>query len=135
MWRKLEAVLLSVACAATAAAGVVQSNEQFTVTWDERDGTLASLVLNGDRDRMNWIAGTDRWGTLRRHVMEIDWTRRRDTWGDTAKFGFAGMHADGADVVSVYTNAPLRAEVRRRVTARPTSTTAGGTTTRAASAS
>ena len=118
MWTNFGAVLLSVTYAATAAAGVVQSNELFSVTWDERDGTLASLVMNGDKDRMNWIAGTDRWGTLRRHVMEVNWKRRSDTWGDTVKFDFAGMHIDGTDVVSVYTNAPIRAEVRRRVTAR-----------------
>ena len=44
-------------CAAEVPAGesVVKSNADFTVTWNAGDGTLSSLVLNGDADRMNCI--------------------------------------------------------------------------------
>ena len=99
------------------AGGLVRSNDSFTVTWNATDGTLASLVLNGDPDRMNWIEGTDHWGALRYHRMDIDWKGYRDTWGDTSKFGFEGLRLEGDAIVSVYTGGVLRAEVRREVKA------------------
>ena len=43
---------------------IVRENADFTVKWNH-DGTLASLVLNDDPDRMNWIEGTAGWGQLR----------------------------------------------------------------------
>ena len=98
---------------ASASAELVRTNGAMTVTWDERDGTLASLVLNGDPDRMNWIEGTDRWGALRYHRMEVDWKKKRDTWGDTTRFDFVGLRQDGEAVVSTYRGGEILAEVRR----------------------
>lgn len=102
----------------TSAAAVVRSNDVFTVTWDEKDGTLASFVLNGDSDKMNWIAGTDRWGALRAHRMA--WCKLPDgSWGDTSgdttRMAFVGLREEGAAVVSVYEQDALRAEVRREI--------------------
>lgn len=102
------------ACAATGAEDVVLSNAAMTVTWDGRDGTLASLVLNDDPHRMNWIEGTDRWGALRYHRMKIE--KMSDSSGDTTRFGFVRLERDGGVVTSVYTGGVIRAEVRRRLT-------------------
>lgn len=96
-------------------ASMVRSNEAFTVTWDDRDGTLASLVMNNDPDGMNWIEGTDRWGAIRLHRME--WKGGKDTWGDTVRMEFAGLRTEGDAVVSSYRLGPIGAEVRRRVCA------------------
>ena len=93
---------------------MTRANESFTVTWDE-DGTLAALVLNGDATGMNWIEGTDRWGATRLHRMEFE--HGIDTWGDTTRMAFAGMREDGNAVISTYRLGPIRADVRREVTA------------------
>ncbi len=92
---------------------LTRSNGVFSVTWDVRDGTLSSLVLNDDPDQMNWIAGTDRWGALRYHAMRF--RGGRDTWGDTLKFDFTGLRLEGGAVISSYAGGALRAEVRREV--------------------
>ena len=99
-------------------AALALSNAVFTVTWNEKDGGLDSLVLNDDPDRMNWIEGTDTWGTLRWLKRDISWKTdpKRELWLDTQKFVFAGMRPDGRAVVSTYTSDHLRAEVRREVT-------------------
>ena len=94
-----------------------RSNGSFTVTWDDSDGTLASLVMSGDPDRMNWIEGTDRWGAIRLHRMDIDFSNGTDTWGDTTRMAFAGMRDEGNAVISTYRLGPIRADVRREVTA------------------
>ena len=98
-------------------ADVVRSNEQFTVAWDGRDGTLASVVMNGDPHRMNWIAGTDRWGALRRFVMGMERKGHLDICDDTTRFDFTGMRIEGESVVSTYACGEIRATVRRTVTA------------------
>ena len=103
------------ALALSAVAATVRGNRDFTVTWNDADGTLASLVMNGDPDAMNWIEGTDRWGALRIHLMGIDWKTCKDTYGDTVRMAFTGMRFEGDTVVSVYTGGVLRAEVRREV--------------------
>ena len=101
-------------------AALALSNAVFTVTWNEADGGLDSLVLNGDADRMNWIEGTDTWGTLRwmRRDLSKKVRPKRELWLDTEKFAFTGLRREGNAVVSSYTNTLLRAEVRREVTAR-----------------
>ena len=91
-----------------------RANESFTVTWDDSDGTLSSLVMGGDPDRMNWIEGTDRWGAIRLHRMDFE--GGTDTWGDTTRMAFAGMREEGNAVISTYRLGAIRAEVRREVT-------------------
>ncbi len=98
-------------------ADIARSNEQFTVAWDGRDGTLASVVMNGDPHRMNWIAGTDRWGALRRFVMGMERKGHLDICDDTTRFDFTGMRTEGESVVSTYACGEIRATVRRTVTA------------------
>lgn len=110
-----ELALVVVMCAGTAQAETVRTNGVFTVRWNDADGTLASLVLNGDATGMNWIEGTDRWGAIRLHRME--WIRNVDTWGDTTRMDFVGMRVEGESVVSTYRLGPIQAEVRRTVTA------------------
>ncbi|MBR4611568.1 MAG: hypothetical protein IKO40_02520, partial [Kiritimatiellae bacterium] len=91
-----------------------RSNKSFTVTWNDDDGTLSSLVMNGDEARMNWIEGTDRWGAIRLHRMEfIDGA---DTWGDTTRMDFVEMREEGDAIVSTYRLGPIRANVCREVT-------------------
>ena len=92
-----------------------RSNESFTVTWNDDDGTLATLVLNGDETGMNWIEGTDRWGAIRLHRMDFE--GGIDTWGDTTRMAFAGMREEGNAIVSTYRLGPIKADVRREVTA------------------
>lgn len=89
-------------------AALALSNAVFTVTWDEANGGLDSLVLNNDSDRMNWIEGTDTWGTLRWLKRDISWKTdpARELWLDTQKFAFAGMRPEGRAVVSTYTIRP-----------------------------
>ena len=92
---------------------IVRENADFTVKWNH-DGTLASLVLNDDPDRMNWIEGTAGWGQLR---LVAQYPVR--PWQNSTAFRFKGMRQDGEWVVSSYEMdqwETLRAEVRRRVT-------------------
>ena len=86
-------------CAAEVPAGqsVVKSNADFTVTWNAGDGTLSSLVLNGDADRMNWIEGTAGWGQVRL----VAQSPGRAFQNSTA-FLFKGMRQEGEWVVSSY---------------------------------
>ena len=93
---------------------IIRANADFTVTWNKVDGTLASLVLNDDPDRMNWIEGTANWGQIRLVSQSPDMSFQNST-----AFRFKGMREDGEWVVSSYAMAgweTLRAEVRRRVT-------------------
>ena len=97
-----------------AATNPVRSNADFTVAWNAGDGTLASLVLNDDPDRMNWIEGTGRWGQLRLVVPSVS-----GPFENSTEFRFRGLRADGEWLVSSYAMdgmETLRAEVRRRVT-------------------
>ncbi len=92
---------------------IARSNADFTVVWNVADGTLESLVLNDDHDRMNWIEGTGGWGQVRAVVQTSHFT------DDSTAFDFTGLRADGEWVVSSYAMAgwgTLRCEVRRRVT-------------------
>jgi hypothetical protein len=110
-------VLVGVALAGicTATAEIVRSNDWFTVRWNDADGTLSSLILHDDKACMNWIEGTDRWGAIRLHRMDIDSATHRDVWGDTTRMKFVELRQDGQAVVSVYQLGPIRAEVRRLV--------------------
>ena len=95
--------------------GIVRANADFTVAWDQDDGTLASLVLNDDPDRMNWIEGTAGWGQLRLVAQSPGLA-----FQNSVAFRFTGLREEGEWVVSSYAMADwetLRAEVRRRVTA------------------
>ena len=100
-------------------AAIVCSNAFFSVTLNEENGGLDSLVLQNDADKMNWIAGTDTWGTLRWLRRDIAWKERprRELWLDTMKFRFVDLRRDGAAYVSRYVSDHLSAEVRREVTA------------------
>ena len=94
---------------------IVRANADFTVTWDQDDGTLASLVLNDDPDRMNWIEGTAGWGQMRLVAQSPGLA-----FQNSVAFRFTGLREEGEWVVSSYAMADwetLRAEVRRRVTA------------------
>ena len=93
---------------------IVRANADFTVIWNQDDGTLASLVLNDDPDRMNWIEGTAGWGQIR---LVAQYPFR--PWQNSTAFRFKGMRQEGEWVVSSYEMdqwETLRAEVRRRVT-------------------
>ena len=61
----------SAALALSARADVARSNECFAVAWNSANGALASLVVNGDADRMNWISGLESWGEIRTNVKKI----------------------------------------------------------------
>ena len=103
-----------VLCMSSVAQGFVRSNADFTVAWNVNDGTLSSLVLNGDTNRMNWIEGTSSWGQLRL-VAQFPCT----PYQNSTPFCFKDMREDGEWVVSRYVMdgwETLRAEVRRRVT-------------------
>ena len=91
---------------------IVRANADFTVTWNPEDGTLASLVLNDDPDRMNWIEGTAGWGQLR---LVAQYPIR--PYQNSTAFRFKGLRQEGEWVVSSYEMdkwETLRAEVRRR---------------------
>ena len=108
----------SAALALAARADVARSNECFAVAWNSANGALASLVVNGDADRMNWISGLESWGEIRTNVKKIG---GRDGWTgaafrDSEKLPFRGMREEGDWVVSVYDNGILRAEVFRELT-------------------
>lgn len=92
----------------------VRSNADFTVAWNPEDGTLASLVLNDDPDRMNWIEGTAGWGQIR---LVAQFPER--PWPKSVAFRFEGLREEDGWIVSSYAMedwGTLRAEVRRRVT-------------------
>ena len=97
---------------------IARSNECFTVAWNSANGALASLVVNGDADRMNWISGLESWGEIRTNVKKIGghdgWTGA--AFRDSEKLPFRGMREEGDKVVSVYDNGILRAEVFRELT-------------------
>ena len=105
---------LSVAAEVPLGQDVVRSNADFVVTWNAGDGSLSSLVMNGDNDQMNWIEGTAHWGQIRLVAQSPGRAFQNST-----VFRFKGMHEDGEWVVSSYEMEKwetLRAEVRRRVT-------------------
>ena len=108
----------SAALALSARADVARSNECFAVAWNSANGALASLVVNGDADRMNWISGLESWGEIRTNVKKISghdgWTGA--AFRDSEKLPFRGMREEGDRVVSVYDNGILRAEVFRDLT-------------------
>ena len=76
---------------------IVRANADFTVTWNAGDGTLASLVLNDDPDRMNWIEGTAGWGQIR---LVTQFPNR--PWLNSTAFRFTGLREEGGWVVSSY---------------------------------
>ena len=87
----------SAALALAARADVARSNECFAVAWNSANGALASLVVNGDADRMNWISGLESWGEIRTNVKKIG---GRDGWTgaafrDSEKLPFRGMREEG----------------------------------------
>ena len=115
---KKSILLVSAALALSARADVVRTNECFAVAWNAANGALASLVMNGDADRMNWIEGLECWGEIRTNARRID---GRDGWTgaafrDSEKLPFKGLREEGGKVVSVYDNGLLRAEVVRELT-------------------
>ena len=99
-------------------SGIVQTNECFAVSWDEKSGALASLVVNGDSDRMNWIQGFENWGEIRTNVRRIGGKDGLTgaAFRDSEKMPFKGLREEGGRVVSVYDNGLLRAEVGRELT-------------------
>ena len=108
-------VVVAFANILTASAEIVRSNDWFTVQWNDSDGTLSSLVMHNDKSDMNWIEGTDRWGAIRLHRMDMDPVKNQDTWGDTTRMEFVELRQDGQTIVSVYQLGPIHAEVRRLV--------------------
>ena len=115
---KKSILLVSAALALSARADVVRTNECFAVAWNAANGALASLVMNGDADRMNWIEGLECWGEIRTNARRIDggdgWTGA--AFRDSEKLPFKGLCEEGGKVVSVYDNGLLRAEVVRELT-------------------
>ena len=116
------ALVLTIAWVGTAAerrkCAIAQTNEHFTVSWNVVNGALASLIFNGDADRMNWIQGLESWGEIRTNVRRIN---GKDAWSgagfrDSEKLPFKGMRMDGGKIVSFYDNGILRADVSREQT-------------------
>ena len=107
-----------VVLALAANADVARSNERFSVSWNAANGALASLVVNDDADRMNWIRGFESWGEIRTNLRRIDgsdgWTGA--AFRDSEKLPFKELREEGGRVVSVYDNGLLRAEVGRELT-------------------
>lgn len=101
---------------AAAFGGVAKTNDAFVVTWNAKNGGLASLVLRDDADRMNWIEGFETWGEIRTNAREIragGWTGA--AFLDSEKLAFRGLREEGGRVVSEYGNGVLSATVVREM--------------------
>lgn len=100
------------------ATSLVRSNDVFTVAWAD-DGTLASLVLNNDTEKMNWIEGTGRWGSVRWMRWGLDPEKGPHQWhprlDDSVPFTFESMCQAENAVVSTYVSGPLRVTVTRHL--------------------
>lgn len=45
--------------------------ESLDVAFDRTNGGVASIVLNTDTNRMNWVKGTGTWGTIRAYSVTM----------------------------------------------------------------
>ena len=85
-------------------------NDVFTIEFDRENGTIRSLVLNDDPDRMNWVEGLFEWGQpvgpAKGHFAGVN-------WGNRVNFEFTGMTLGEREARSRYRHETLELEVVR----------------------
>ena len=85
-------------------------NNIFSITFDNNSGGVSSIILNNDKDGMNWIDGNKIWGVIRNTNLDGIWGdyKKREKTMELISFEEKDDYA-----VSQYSNGRLYAVVAR----------------------
>ncbi len=90
--------------------GKMMKNNIFNIRFNSNSGGISSIVLNADKDEMNWIEENKMWGLVRNISFDGIWGNYRER---AKTMELVSFEESDACAVSKYSNGRLSAIVER----------------------